>query len=129
MQRVVGAVVVMGMICLGTLLGQWMIRVRPASPDALIVTIPDSLPTPTFSKAKTRASTAPASFDKDPLAFLSHAPADSLDLLPGIGPVLAARIIETRASRGAFTSWDDVIAVKGIGPRLVARWQSLSTRQ
>lgn len=71
----------------------------------------------------------PASFADDPLTFLSRAPADSLDLLPGIGPVLAARIIETRRAHDGFDSWNDVMAVKGVGPRLIARWKALGTRQ
>ena len=133
MQRMVGAVVVMGMICLGTLLSDRMIRVHSLSLDSLSVTRSDTLstsPVKPAPRARYRAPVSPPpSFLADPLVFLSRAPADSLDLLPGIGPVLAARIIETRASRGAFASWDDVVAVKGIGPRLVARWQSLSTRQ
>ncbi len=131
MRRVVGAVVVIGMICLGTLRGEWMIRVRPLAPDSLTLTLSDPSPTPATGPAPAaRHHTAPPpAFASDPLAFLSRAPADSLDLLPGIGPVLAARILQARVARGAFASWDDVMAVKGIGPRLVARWRALAARQ
>jgi competence protein ComEA len=72
----------------------------------------------------------PPSFASDPLAFLSRAPADSLDLLPGIGPVLAARIVAARRAHGSgFTSWDEIDRVKGIGPTMIARWRALSSRQ
>ncbi len=37
--------------------------------------------------------------------------------LPGIGPVIAARIIEERSRRGGFEKIDDLLEVKGIGPK------------
>jgi hypothetical protein len=131
-QRVVGAVVLIGMICLGGMVTGWMTRVRPTSVrqdglDTLTVTLPDSAKNSASRTARIPA-TPPSSFVSDPLAFLSNAPGDSLDLLPGIGPVLAARIIAVRRVR-PFTSWADVDAVKGVGPKLLARWQALSTRQ
>jgi Helix-hairpin-helix motif len=135
-QRVVGAVVVMGMICLGGILSGWMVRISPAPSDTVVILPPpDSLPAvtsvsvPPTAHVRRSPITPPASFLTDPLVFLSHAPADSLDLLPGIGAVLAARIVQARAARGKFTSWNDVDAVKGIGPHLIARWQSLSARK
>jgi competence protein ComEA len=67
-----------------------------------------------------------SSFRADPLRFLSAAPADSLDLLPGIGPVLANRIAVARDARGPFTSWDDVLEVRGIGPRTVERLRAMA---
>jgi len=135
-QRVVGAVVVMGIICLGGILSEWMVRIAPATPDTVVVfPPPDSLPAatsvsvPPTAPVRRSPITPPASFLTDPLVFLSRAPADSLDLLPGIGPVLAARIMKAREAHNGFSSWHEVLAVKGIGPRLIARWQSLSTRQ
>lgn len=44
-------------------------------------------------------------------------PVDSLELLPGIGPVLAERIVAYR-QHGRFESAVDITNVKGIGPRL-----------
>lgn len=47
-----------------------------------------------------------------------------LTLLPGIGPVLATRIVEFRgpvlAGRSAFTGADDLSEVRGIGPKKIA---------
>jgi len=71
----------------------------------------------------------PPAFKRDPLAFLSAAPADSLELLPGIGPVLALRLVAERRGRGSFTSWDDVLRVRGIGPRTIERLQALASRR
>jgi len=48
------------------------------------------------------------------------APADSLELLPGIGPVLADRIVEYRL-HSRFSSEIDITEVKGIGPRVFER--------
>ncbi len=52
---------------------------------------------------------------------LNTAPAAELELLPGIGPALAARIIEERENEGPFESVDDLQRVRGIGPRTVER--------
>ena len=51
--------------------------------------------------------------------------ADSLSLLPGIGPVLADRIDEVRRRGVVFRSLEDLQAVKGIGPALSAKLESL----
>ncbi len=52
---------------------------------------------------------------------LNAAPAELLSALPGIGPKLAARVVEARRE-GAFASLDDFDRrVKGIGPATMAR--------
>lgn len=48
---------------------------------------------------------------------LNRATAEELQGLPGIGPVLAARILSWRETHGPFTSVEDLLAVPGIGPR------------
>jgi len=40
-----------------------------------------------------------------------------LTQLPGIGPTLARRIIESRQTEGPFRSHDDLLRVRGIGPK------------
>ena len=52
---------------------------------------------------------------------LNRASAAELDALPGIGPVLAARIVEQRERGGAFRRLEDLMAVRGVGPRLLER--------
>src|SRR3972149_2712736 len=52
-------------------------------------------PTPSHAPPR-RTAPAPPSFRHDPLRFLSLAPADSLELLSGIGPVLATRLLDAR---------------------------------
>jgi competence ComEA-like helix-hairpin-helix protein len=52
---------------------------------------------------------------------LNTADAATLESLPGVGPVLAARIIAHRDAVGGFTSPDDLLAVRGIGEATLAR--------
>src|SRR5436190_15067947 len=55
------------------------------------------------------------------------ATAGELDELPGVGPVLARRIAADREKRGPFGSLANLRRVKGIGPALAARLDSLVT--
>lgn len=68
----------------------------------------------------------PPDFQRNPLLFFSSAPKDSLVLLPGVGPVLAERIINARTGKRSFTRWDDLLAIKGIGPKTVERLKRLA---
>ena len=52
---------------------------------------------------------------------LNRASVAELDRLPGIGPVLARRIVEHRERHGAFRAPEELLAVPGIGPRLFER--------
>lgn len=56
---------------------------------------------------------------------LNTATLDELQELPGIGPVLAQRIIEYREINGPFQSVDDLLNVKGIGPSLLDKIRDL----
>ena len=46
---------------------------------------------------------------------INSTPADSLELIPGIGPVLASRIIAYRDSVGHFEKVENILDVPGIG--------------
>lgn len=56
-----------------------------------------------------------------PRLDLNRASVAELDQLPGIGPVIARRIVEQRERLGSFRSIEDLRAVRGIGPRLLER--------
>ncbi len=55
-----------------------------------------------------------------PVAVNRATPGDLL-CLPGIGPVLAGRIVAERDARGAFRDLTDLTRVQGLGPARVAR--------
>ncbi len=44
-----------------------------------------------------------------------------LSLLPGIGPIMARKIIDSREADGPFFALDDLQRIKGIGPKTVDR--------
>ena len=52
---------------------------------------------------------------------LNAADAAALDTLPGVGPVLAQRIVDWRTEHGRFTSVDELGEVSGIGDKLMAQ--------
>ena len=56
---------------------------------------------------------------------INTAPRDSLVLLPGVGPVLAGRILAARQAGEVFGCAADLTVVKGIGPLLAARLDTL----
>ena len=56
---------------------------------------------------------------------LNLASAGDLELLPGIGPTLARRIVEDRARGGAYRSADELMRVSGIGPAKLERIRAL----
>ncbi|HET9489467.1 MAG TPA: helix-hairpin-helix domain-containing protein [Methylomirabilota bacterium] len=58
---------------------------------------------------------------------LNHATAAELARLPGVGPWLAARIVERRQVGGAFGSIEDLRAVRGIGAAKLERLRKFVT--
>lgn len=48
---------------------------------------------------------------------LNTADAATLDRLPGVGPATAEKILEYRKAHGGFSSIEELLAVKGIGPK------------
>jgi competence protein ComEA len=61
------------------------------------------------------------------LVDLNSATAQELDTLPGIGPVLAQRIVARRDEQGPFRSVDQLDDVPGIGPTIFAELAELVT--
>ena len=93
---------------------------RAADPDQAIATAPKGpvkLELPRSNK-KQEALTE--------LIDVNTASIDELRKLPGIGPKLSQRIIDTRA-QGLFKTVDDLRRVPGIGPKTLAKLRPLVT--
>ena len=81
------------------------------------------LPKPASSKRLRRAATAGSG--SGPVDLNAATVAD-LDALPGIGPVLAQRIVEHRERSGPFRSVEQLDDVPGIGPATYAELAELA---
>ena len=55
------------------------------------------------------------------LIEINQAPANELEALPGMGPVLAQRIIDERNRVGKFSTQEDLLKVNGIGKKKLAK--------
>lgn len=75
---------------------------------------------PDFYTAQDRTAALPELTGLAPDSLLNSGSADELDELPGIGAVLAGRIIETRERDGLYYFPEDVMSVSGIGEKRFA---------
>jgi competence ComEA-like helix-hairpin-helix protein len=64
---------------------------------------------------------------REPRLDLNAATVDELRQLPGVGLVLAARILETRHRHGGFSGLDDLRRVKGLGHAKLERLRPVVT--
>lgn len=67
------------------------------------------------------------SVDANNRVSLNSATESDFESLPGVGPVLANRILSWRTQHGAFSSIDDLQSVPGIGPKVFANLSSYVT--
>jgi competence ComEA-like helix-hairpin-helix protein len=74
----------------------------------------DSTPATSLGKARNRVNLNTATFD-------------DLMQLPGIGPVMARRILQVRADNGGFGRVEDLMRVKGIGRKRMAELEKIVT--
>ena len=97
---------------------QIIVPARRAAPTPqALPTVSGGSPVATFESAPATASTI----------NINTATASELEALPGIGPALAARIVEYRDQNGPFRSIDELEAVSGISERMVNEMQDLIT--
>ena len=90
-----------------------LLPVPPAAPE-----VPLTLPSQRHVRELPRPS-APLTLD------VNRANQQDFERLPGIGPVLARRIVEYRESRGAFQDIEQLRRVKGIGKKTFERIRAL----
>jgi len=58
---------------------------------------------------------------------INTANSSDLQQVPGIGPSTAQKILDTRKSCGSFKSVDDLLAIKGIGPKKLEKMRKALT--
>ncbi len=58
---------------------------------------------------------------------LNTATSQELQQVPGIGPATAEKILKMRKSYGAFKSVDDLLAIRGIGPKRLEKMRKYLT--
>ncbi len=98
----------------------------PSSTAATTATSPAPPATDTAPTVTTPAETTPptvgttAPVNQFPIN-INTATLEELDLIPGIGPVIAQRILDYRAEIGQFTSVEELLDVKGIGEKTLAK--------
>lgn len=80
----------------------------------------ETTPTPEETGSSNARSTA-----LDAPRDLNEISSADLQRVPGIGPVLAERLIARRDSLGRFARWEQVDSVAGIGPALLSRMREL----
>ena len=147
-RQLVVLLILLAVAGLGLAIGHW----RRARPDAVEylegldrapgarLTVPsagDGAPTPTSpepprsrrrkeTRESERAPSVPTDAPAEPID-LNRATTLELSRLPGIGPALARRIIDTRDVEGPFARVDELGRVRGISARKVEKLRAFVT--
>ncbi|MBD3315335.1 MAG: hypothetical protein GF344_06080 [Chitinivibrionales bacterium] len=92
--------------------------------------VPGSVEEPRLDTTLSETEPAPPNAPKTPVEKpkcinVNTGDEERLAELPGIGPVIAGRIITYRTDNGNFSKPDDLRAVKGIGPAKVNKVKDL----
>ena len=103
----------------------------------VLVTVPpvttSASPETTAPPSKSTSSSGKKEENKSQKAKVTYpvnintASSRELDALPGIGEVLAQRILDYRKANGAFSSVDELVKVKGIGEKTLEKLRPYAT--
>lgn len=92
------------------------VRVTKQGAAPVEAAVPDAFGAVSVPGSSTGSSSKSAKPAARSISLNSASPAE-LDRLPGVGPSTAAKIIEYRRAHGGFASIDELMSVKGIGPK------------
>ena len=109
--------IILTCIFIGVVTGLFFTKIQAPTPVHI-----QPIPAVSSSAAKSTGTKAPA------IVNINTAESDQLQTLPGIGSVLADRIIAYRRENGNFTSIGELLLIPGIGEeKLEPIWDLLTT--
>lgn len=108
--------------------GSQMTAVESNAPTQSVIsdissTLQNPAPTAPVASSDTAATATPATGTVN----INTAGVSELDTLPGIGPAYANAIINYRTANGPFVRIDDIVKIKGIGPKTFEKLKSRIT--
>ncbi|MDY0267956.1 ComEA family DNA-binding protein [Trichloromonas sp.] len=77
----------------------------------------------TFTLSGTEVFAVPQAATAQKAVNINSATLEQLEALPGVGPVSAQRIIDYREKNGPFKSVEQLVDVKGIGEKSLAKFR------
>lgn len=103
-----------------------MVAEQPAPSSGVQVAEPGEVASPVAETGQAEEKEEVSAEGTEPAPVdINRADRETLINLPGIGPVLADRIIAYREAHGPFKSVDDLIAISGIGERNINIFRKL----